>query len=319
MKIKIVSSVPHGACSFYRSHGVFYKLAETIGVSDIGWKTLIDADILFFERPDTAAFFEAGKIANDMNIKLWVDYDDNLLCLPSTNPHNEFYNNRNTQKNIIKNLEIADIITVATNALAEEFDFLDKKIEIIPNAHNDYIFPFEYNYSDKNIIIWRGSATHRGDLLRYSKQIWDIAAKYNKWNWEFIGRELWYITDNIKRKNILPELNLPVYFKTIKRINPAIYIVPLDFNTFNFSKSNCGWLEMTYAGAVTLAPNMPEWKRPGIINYDNPDDFQDKLDLVIKHEDLRRENYDLSYNYIKENLLLSVVNKKREKIINDRS
>jgi len=316
MKIKIVSSIPHGACSFYRSHGVFPKLnIETSGVQDIGWQILMDTDILFFERPDTPQYFEAGKIVKDLGVKLWVDFDDNLFCLPAHSPHASFYN-RATQKTIMKNVQLADIVTVATPAIAKEIaTFYDKEITVVPNAHNDYNFPFEYNFSDKNIIIWRGSTTHRVDLLTYSKQIWDVANQ-SKWNWEFIGNDLWYITDNIQRKNIMPELNLSLYFRTIKRMNPAIYIVPLEFNNFNMAKSNCGWLEMTYAGAVTLAPNMPEWIRPGILNYDNADDFQDKLELLMSDADLRKVNYEKSFEYIKENLLLSTVNKKREQILN---
>lgn len=317
MKIIIVSSAPHGACSFYRSHGVFPKLnIKTEGSQDVGWQTLIDTDILFLERPDTPEFLKVGQIAKDMGIKLWIDFDDNLFCLPETNPHAHFYNNRNTQKNIIKNLEIADIISVATSAIRREFNSLiDTKIEVIPNAHNDYNFPFEYNLSDRNIIIWRGSNTHRGDLLAYSKQIFDIANK-SKWNWEFIGRDLWYITDNIQRKNIIPELNLSIYFRTIKNMNPAIYIVPLEFNNFNLAKSNCGWLEMTYAGAVTLAPNMTEWERPGIVTYNDAEDFKFKLEMLMNDSELRRRNYEKSFEYIKETLLLSIINKKREDIIN---
>jgi len=314
MKIKIVSSIPHGACSFYRSHGVFPRIVETEGVQTLSWQILMDADVLYLERPDTPAFHEAGKIAKEMGVKLWVDFDDNLFCLPAYNPHLHFYN-RATQKIIIKNIQLADIITVATPAIAEELLCVDKKIDVIPNAHNDYIFPFEYHLSKSNIIIWRGSGTHRGDLLPYSNQIWDVANK-SKWNWEFIGNNLWYITDNIRRKNILPEMNLPLYFKTIKNMNPAIYIVPLDFNNFNRSKSNCGWLEMTYAGAVTLAPNMPEWIRPGIVNYDTPEDFQSKLELLMANEGLRERNYKKSFEYIKDNLLLSIVNEQRKQILN---
>lgn len=315
MKITIVSSAPHGACSFYRSHGVFPKLnITTEGAQDIGWQTLMNTDILFLERPDTPDFLKVANIAKDLGIKVWIDFDDNLFCLPDVNPHASFYN-RATQKNIIKNAELADIISIATPSIAEEFKHLYEKIEVIPNAHNDYNFQFEYNLSDRNIIIWRGSTTHRGDLMAYCNQIWDVANK-SKWNWEFIGRDLWYITDNIHRKNVIPELNLPEYFRTIKNMNPTIYIAPLEFNDFNRSKSNCGWLEMTYAGAVTLAPNMPEWKRPGILNYDNAEDFKYRLEMLMNNYDMRKRNYEKSFEYIKENLLLSIVNKQREKIVN---
>lgn len=315
MKMTIVSSAPHGACSFYRSHGVFPKLdIITKPAQDIGWQSLMDTDILFFERPDSKEHLKAGEIAKDLNVKLWVDFDDNLFCLPETNPNQAYYNSRSVQSTIIKNIMLADIITVATTALSAEMEYLEQNIEIVPNAFNDYNFDFEYNLSNNNIIIWRGSDTHRGDLMAYSKQIWDIAES-SKWNWEFIGRDLWFITDRIKRKNILPELNLPVYFRTIKTMNPAIYIVPLEFNNFNLSKSNCGWLEMTFAGAVTLAPNTPEWRKPGIINYDNPEHFQNKLELLMSDKSLRKINYEKSFEYIRDNLLLSIVNEKRAGII----
>ena len=317
MKISVVSSCPYGACSFYRSFGVLPKLkVETIGINDVSWQALMDTEILYFERPDNPAFLQAGQIAKDMNIKLWVDFDDNLFCVPNYNPHAHYYN-RAAQSNIIKNIQQADIVTVTTPALAEEFStFYDKKIIVIPNAHNDYNFPLKHNLSNKNIILWRGSATHRKDLLTYSRQIWDIAAS-SKWNWEFIGKELWYLTDGIERKNITPELNIPQYFKTIKNMQPAVYIVPLVKNKFNTAKSNCGWLEATFAGAVTLAPNMPEWQRPGITTYRNPEDFGKKLEMLMADFELRKENYEKSFNYIKQNLLLSQINKQRQQIINN--
>ena len=277
----------------------------------------MDVDILFLERPCDGPFIEAAKIAKDLNIKLWVDFDDNLFCVPPWNNGFKYYGQQGIRKNIIKCLQMADIITVATPAIKDEFSSLKKDIEVIPNAFNNYNFDFDHNFSDRNIIIWRGSNTHRGDLFQYNEQIWDVAKRHNKWNWEFIGNELWYIVDNIERKNIIPELHLSKYFKTIKEMNPAVYIVPLDFNKFNRSKSNCGWLEMTYAGAVTLAPNMPEWDRPGITRYNNQNDFKFLLETLIDNKKLREDLYSDSFEYIKEHLLLSDINKKRISIIHD--
>jgi hypothetical protein len=275
------------------------------------------ADVIFIERPQDSHFLEICKLIKRFGIKLWVDFDDNLFCLPDWNPGKAFFDNKLNQKCMAKSMEMADIVTVATPQIKEAYLKYNKNIEVIPNAFNNYNFSLDYNCSDKNIIMWRGSTTHRGDIMPYSKHIWKVADKYEKWKFHFVGNDLWYIADNIKNIDLTNELDIIRYFNRIKSINPAIYIAPLDFCKFNEAKSNCGWLETTFAGAVTLAPNMPEWKRPGITNYDSPGDFEDKLQLLMNDEKLRKANYKKSYDFIKCNLLLSNVNKKREKIIKE--
>jgi len=70
-----------------------------------------------------------------------------------------------------------------------------------------------------------------------------------------------------------------------------------------------------YSGAVTIAPDMPEWRRPGITTYKTPDEFETKINELMSDEKLRCNNFDLSLEYINENLLLSKVNRKRIEVI----
>jgi hypothetical protein len=44
-------------------------------------------------------------------------------------------------------------------------------------------------------------------------------------------------------------------------------MVPLHVSDFNRAKSNIGWIEAVHAGAITVAPDFQEWRRPGVINY----------------------------------------------------
>jgi hypothetical protein len=240
-----------------------------------------------------------------------------MFCLPEWNSNCDIFNNEAVQKNMITCIESADIITVTTDKLKQELLKYNKNIEVIPNAHNDYNFPLEFKPSENKTILWRGSDTHRGDLLYTTKNMIQISKDNEDIPWHFIGKKVayWFVTDYIKNKKLTPELNIIPYYTRIKAINPGIWIVPLFPILFNECKSNCAWIEATYAGAVCLAPDTDEWHRPGIINYVDPEDFKNKLQLLIDNPDKRLKNYTASYEYVKKNLVLSHVNKQREKII----
>src|SRR4030042_3595638 len=271
MKIKLITTQPHGACSYYRSLGVFQKIKDLQidSTGEFDWYNINDVDCIFFERPITENHLLSIKYAKDYGVKVWVDYDDNLLEIPTWNPMFSFLTNKITQETIIKCLSLSDVVTVPTVALKEQLQKYNKNIEIIPNAFNDHNFDFKYNPSKNQKILWRGRITHRKDILYYQKMLVDAAAANKNWEWNFIGKDIWYITEPIANKKEHPELNIIPYFSRIKSINPAIYIVPLYPCAFNEAKSNCGFLEATYAGACTIAPKIEEWIRPGIINYES--------------------------------------------------
>lgn len=106
------------------------------------------------------------------------------------------------------------------------------------------------------------------------------------------------------------------YFRNIKTLRPSIQIVPLENIMFNYNKSNIAWIEGTYAGAVTIAPNLPEFNKPGVLTYNSPKEFKSILEGCLKGDYDLRSLYDSSYIYIKENLLLSKVNNLRKEVIN---
>jgi len=323
MKIKLVSTTPHGACSYYRSVGVLKHLKDVeVDIVDVSkynwleWHNIIDYDILFMERPFTVDQLTAIKYAKDFNIKIWVDFDDNLFDLPDWNPSFKLFDD-NAKKTMARCMELADVVTVPTEQLQEEFFQYNKNVKIVPNAFNDFNFELKYQFSEDQKILWRGSNTHRGDVLHYLQEIVETARINPDWEWNFIAKDMWYVTDYIKNKKLHPELPLVSYFNRLRSISPGIYLAVLYPNKFNLSKSNCGWIEATYAGAVTIAPYMPEWVRPGIINYKDQAEFKEKLQILIEDEDKRRMNHKASFDYIRKNLVLSQVNKKRIKILEE--
>ena len=331
IKISICDTAPDGACSYYRSIGPLSKLRhirpdiQVEYLQNVSWSVLTHTDILYMERPVEENHIHSMEMAKEMGIKTWIDFDD---CLHEIPPDNPGYNYFKLKAPVMEQaLDLADVITVSTPFLKEYYQTRNfsndpmkrvvRNIHIVENAHNDYNYPFTPVIETVDFINWRGSATHRQDLLSCVKAIHETADKFPAWAWTFIGNDIWYITDRIKNKFVLAETDIVNYNKFIKELKPAIQIVPLLDSPFTRSKSNIAWMEGTWAGAATLAPNLPEFEHPGVINYkaEDNDNFGYYLEKLIKSASFRKENYEKSFEHIKDNLLLSQINKKRIELL----
>jgi len=116
---------------------------------------------------------------------------------------------------------------------------------------------------------------------------------------------------------IVEGLHIMEYFNYFYKLNPNIFIYPLEDTKFNQGKSNISWIEATYAGAVVLAPNnINEFKdKPGILNFDKQ--FSDLFNRIkTDYKTLKLLN-ELSWTYIQNNLLLSHINQLRYNSILD--
>ena len=323
-KISIHEPAPFSGVAYYRSIGTLFhlpKLSNNIElkiIDTVAWNSLIDTDILYMERPQADTDLIALEIAKDFNVKVWVDFDDLLHEIPKYNPTWKFYNDKdsNILRNVEKAMKMADIVTVSTPFLKNYYSKFNKDIHVVENAHNDYKYPFIKIKKTEEAVNWRGSATHRNDLLSVKQDLVDLSHKYLNWGWTFIGNDTWYITESMKNCYGFSEIDVATYNNFIKDLKSAVQIVPLMFSDFNTAKSNIGFIEGTYAGSVTICPALEEFEKPGAINYtDKPDSFKYCLEKAMKSKAFRKKKYDESYEYIHDNLLLSNINKKRIEII----
>ena len=321
IKIKVCDIAPKGACSYYRGWGVFsklHKLNNNISVEfvdSMNWNYLIDCDILFLVRPVENNYIEVFNLAKDFGVKVWVDYDDCLPEIPADNPGYSYF----SQKHVLENMEYAiknaDIVSVSTEHIKEYFKELNPDIIVIENAFNDYNYKLIKKDVQSKRISWRGSATHRNDLLSCKKDMNEISTKFPEWEWIFIGGDPWYVTESLNNCMTVGEMEIIKYNKFLERITPAIHIIPLINSSFNQSKSNISWIEGTYAGSCCIAPDLPEFNKTGIINY--KENFGYMLEKAIKSKTFRQENYNESFEYIQDKLFLSKINQKRIKIIEE--
>ena len=93
--------------------------------------------------------------------------------------------------------------------------------------------------------------------------------------------------------------------------------VPLHDSYFNRCKSNIAALEGTYAGAVCLVPDWPEWQIPGTLKYKTQEEFAEKAEIILKEQFSVAKYRGQAMEYIRENHDLAKVNQARVDLVNE--
>ena len=309
----------HDATSWYRGLGPMADLQKQgkiriIEAEDgVDWTDLIGVNLIFMQRPFRKSDCEVMNLAKSLNIKVWIDYDDDLLNVQQDNPVYEVYNRKETKAAVKYLCEQTDVITVST----EKLKYFREDAIVIPNSLNLDFFKFNEASHKSNNIIWRGSNTHQKDLMLFENEILEVSSETDC-HFTFIGYKPWFITEKIENKKwiAVSALDVAQYHAFIQGSKSKVYIVPLVDNVFNESKSNIAWIEATLAGSLTVAPNKPEWQRPGVFNYTDNQSFKYQTLKAFKaSENKHKELLKLSQDDIIQNFNLKTNNKKRLEII----
>ncbi len=336
IKILEVNPNSNDAMSLYRSRMPLIRLQKKYkgkiefhpsprpGESSTEWDYLNIFDMVYITRPTGSHAADIVKACILYKIPVWVDFDDLLTDVPIDNPAHIAYRGKHINENLEYILNGCTFATFSTQYLMEKMGHkILHKSHVIPNAMDMELFCRPTMPGNSKKIIWRGSTTHERDLWEFHGIIRDVVResqqKNSGWSMEFMGMNPIYLTDYIDAY-YTPYMSKNAYFGYLSRVNPRINIVPLSHRDqeidFNKSKSNISWLEMLYAGAVTLAPDWDEWRKPGIVNYTSKQDFGEKLIAMMKGDynlELLRQQ---SWQYVRENLTLEKTNEERYRLIN---
>jgi len=305
MEILIHCPIAADATSFYRGFGPFNRLAKTnndikvINGSagfEYNWHTLQNIDVVFLQRPSTNICLGIIEMAKRSNKPVWIDYDDDYIKIPSTNPRHDLYADTQRQAYIRECIAKADMITVSTEYIKKSLLELPHQAEIIvvPNAVDFSIF------SPKNIertktVLWRGGDTHARDAEVYKEAMLHCFEKYPEYTWVFYGHKFdWMLERNYNSKRILHYefTNLMAYFSHLMQIRPEIMVVPLEDNHFNRAKSAISWQEGTLAGATVMASALPVFDASkGCAVFEGVQDFIDTFSTLAENPKIRHELY----------------------------
>ena len=320
MNILFLTPNPSEAQSFYRSAGIAKDLQKqsgheisimSLGSAVIDWSVISQYDIIMVQRPYSHEAFRLCNFIKLCGVKLWVDHDDNLLNLSPENKYYTMYNRQETKDNIIKILGIADVVTVTTVQIRDEFQKYNRNIIVVPNAFNDTMFkrtPQKRN----NIVFWRGSDTHVYNLIAHSSAINNAITNFSDTKFRFMGFFPWMISD---AKEYVEVMDIIMYHHYLQKTAPKIFHAPLICDAFNASRSCISFIEGSFSGACCLIPHW--WPVEGGIKYKDASEYESFLFSLCKGE-VDTEKYSrIAWEFIEDCLFLSKVNKLRVEIINN--
>lgn len=273
---------------------------------------LIDIyDVIIISRPSSEAVLNLIKLAKDLHKKVIIDFDDNVLHVPATNPMHLTYESE--KANTIRCLALADEIWVATEGIKQSFRLYNKNIHVIENAHNDTVFKVKDKmpFGNKKRVMWRGGGSHIGDIYQPAVSEWIVKTinSNKKWDFYWLGQKFEWIEYRVKHKNFFhnPGASTVQFYKMMHEMNPEIFFYPLTDSLFNRSKSNVSFIESTYSGTAYFGKtDFFEFKKPGIKPIGEM-----PLHLKGNHTDELQEMNKISWAYICDELLLSKINLKR--------
>lgn len=319
-------------CSFYRGFGPLSQLAKKVqdvsvyNVTDLNWATLAQLDVIMLPRIYNENLLNGMDMCLNNFKPIWTDYDDNLFCVPRSNP--SFHHFHGKEAILARAAERAHVITVTTEALYKTYLTYNKNTQVIPNAYDDCMFGEIPHHTGKRrkLLVWRGSNTHDEDLISISNDLVDVvnSSEFSDWKILFVGYNPAYLSCRMKPERVLYKEPLDIidYFKFMTGLNAALMIVPLVDTEFNRAKSNIAWIEGTLAGASVFADDLPEFRRPGCSVVPKGQWGKTLLEVIRAANadgSFIQYNNDLSRTHIKEHLYLSSVNKLREDLVRNLS
>ena len=325
MKLLVLTVNKNDSTSFYRANGVLHDLKNQMPLEitsmnfselkDMSWANLVLFDAVFMQRPYQSVALKMSQYCRELNLPIWVDFDDYLLDIPADNRSHALFNNPQTKETIVKILQLANVVTVSTHALKKGFSEANQNIHVIPNAFNTKLFNYRQNkVQTEKTMLWRGSETHSLDLFFYGDEIYSNQQKFTDWNFLYFGWNPWFIPHTENRKHIGPT-DPVLYFRQVHGLSPRAMHVPLVDSFFNRCKSNIAYIEGSFAGAVCLVPEWEEWTLPGAITYKNAAEYHEKMNLMLTEKVNFKKYNALAWEFIMDSLTLEKVNKQRVQIL----
>lgn len=330
MKVKILafSPDPNDCNSWWRAIGPLLYLQKQSGheieitvrtydEDGFTWADMSAADIVFLHRPCRKQDLTAIEVARSCNVPVWIDIDDWLFDLPTWNSNLGFYGNAGTQNYIAHSIACADVVSVSTTELYSRFSAVNSQVVLIPNGYRSDLFSYRSPELAKRnpIAIWRGTNTHDGDLESVQEGFLGLKGKVHFW-----GSPSWSLLSKMEKGSYqtLTSQDFLQYFKNLYKQRPKMIVFPLADCLFNQCKSNIAWMEALHAGALCVAPEMPEWIKPGCITYKPGDSesFRNAVNTTFEMSETdHQEQVTQAFSYMKNRYDIALVNKIRMDVV----
>lgn len=256
---------------------------------------LLNADVALAFRPCNPDQMRVLLAAKDMGCRVILDYDDDLVNIPVQHGAYPAFSHAG---NYVKGACVsADDVWVSTSALGKVCHTRTGAFTLVPNAILEADLPAAPNRSKMG--IWRGGVMGFYDLWDKEANYKALTAHCKKFTW--VGYCPPY-KSALSADFLAWDNNVANHFSRLKTLVPGILWKPLSDCLFNESKSNIAWIEATVAGGVCFTDGWRQRTRP---------EWSMCLPKLSMEEGLRRETWQRSADFIRENLTISKVNEVR--------
>jgi len=247
-------------------------------------------------------------------VYMWKDKHESFLW-KNTWAKSGFFNiadNLSRVKNAQNIMKEADLLTVTTPQLADEFKKYrpQGKIAVLPNLVDfDRFLPMKKINDGKLRIVWQGGPTHYLDLSMLKQELISFARKHPEVEYIFQGTKFPAIFHEIKdRVKWLPwHSDINTYPLSLRELSGDIAICPLTDDIFNNGKSPLKWEEMSAMKvpcvcSPTVYGNFIEHGKTGFIARQG--EWEACLEKLLD-PDLRQQIGQNAYNSVKREFSLN--------------
>jgi len=260
----------------------------------------VKSDIIVFHRPIDRKQLEAAKLLQLYGKKVVFDNDDTYM--PDSGVPTQMFGAKEDRLRLaIKTFDgvlkefaaIADLVTVSTEFLAEEYRLFNKNVVVLPNQ----IDPIDWrkpkrNQGDKVRIGLVGSVASNQDYKQIIKLLdvikgrddvqlvlfaLPMKSEATKWAVEMFQPEYKFWADYKPEWHHL--VQIPDYMTKLNSLELDIMLIPRANNYFNRAKSNIKFLEASMCEIPVIAQGFSD----GLSPYQA--DPEDAKHMIICHND----------------------------------
>lgn len=255
------------------------------------------ATAVVFQRPGSYQFTQVIPLLQEWGIKVIIDMDDSLSTIHPRNAAFRSYDPRVSHNmnwmHVARACEIADLVTVTTDALAAEYG-KHGRVSVIPNHVPESYLKVQRPSNEVPVVGWAGwTNTHVDDLIvthgMINQVLVDTGAKFAAFGDTNIFRDL-QVRYQPPHEN-WGFTNIPEYPKRL--VGFDIGLVPLRKSVFNECKS---WLKgMEYASLGIVPVVTPTGDYQNLIDLgaavpaSTPKEWYDRVKELIVDNDYRLE------------------------------
>jgi Glycosyltransferase len=244
-----------------------------------------------------------GVISNGEKKVLWRDGEADFSIL----------RNRQTLGTWKSLLEMADAVGCSTPAVAKaiEKEANVKRVKIHPNlVRFDHYEQVDLKETDKIKILWQGGIAHYEDFYPLREAFGNVTRKYPEVHWIIWGAQFPWVKELIPahRYTFKDWCPYPEYKLRLAMVGHDIAIAPLQENVFNTCRSAIKWYEASVLKkpAATLAQNSGAYQHEiqdgeTALLFNDPQEFEDKLGLLIENAKLRKTLASNAKDWLSEN------------------